>query len=72
MTQTMIIRELKTLDSGLFPEVYDFIKSLKLRYGNRRVNDPVSEINAAIAGIDTSMPDDLMAAQMEVLGDEDW
>jgi hypothetical protein len=36
MTQAMITRELETLDSGLFPEVYDFIEFLKQRYSNAR------------------------------------
>jgi hypothetical protein len=72
MTQTMIVQELRTLDSGLFPEVYDFIEFLKIRYNKGQVRNTVADINAAIAGIDIRMPDDLMAAQMEVLGDEDW
>jgi hypothetical protein len=45
---------------------------VRVSFPQSKKADPVAEINAAIAGIDTRLPDDLMAAQMEVIGDEDW
>ncbi|MDR0909061.1 MAG: hypothetical protein LBM77_04780 [Spirochaetaceae bacterium] len=36
MTQAALTQELETLDSGFFPEVYDFIEFLKTRYGKAR------------------------------------
>jgi hypothetical protein len=36
------------------------------------ISPVTAKLNEIYAHIDSSVPDDIMAAQMEVMGDEDW
>jgi hypothetical protein len=47
-------------------------ESTKVAASTETISPVTAKLNEVYAHIDSSVPPDIMAAQMEVLGDEDW